>query len=104
MVEPDRISVVIDQDLESILPGYLANRQKDLLQITKDLQTGDFVSLQTMGHRMKGSGTGYGLNEVSKIGQEMEEAAKAHDGEQISKLAAELTTYLQCIDIVYKEL
>jgi HPt (histidine-containing phosphotransfer) domain-containing protein len=104
VVEPDRISIVIDRDLESIMPGYMANRQKDLLQIPKALQDSDFISIQTIGHRMKGSGAGYGLTEVTEIGRVMEKAAKAQDGEQITKLAAKLAAYLQCIDIVYKEL
>ncbi|MBF0382032.1 MAG: Hpt domain-containing protein [Magnetococcales bacterium] len=104
MVEPDRISVVVDQDLESIMPGYMANRQNDLLQISKALQSGDFNSIQTIGHRMKGSGAGYGLVEVSDIGREMEVAAKVQNGDDIAKLAERLESYLQRIDIVYKEL
>ncbi|MBF0446363.1 MAG: Hpt domain-containing protein [Magnetococcales bacterium] len=104
MVEPDRISVIIDRDLELIMPGYLANRQNDLLQISKALQDGDFISIQTIGHRMKGSGSGYGLDEITELGREMEVLAKAHNKEDITKLATKLANYLQRIDIVFKEL
>jgi HPt (histidine-containing phosphotransfer) domain-containing protein len=98
-----RVTVVIDRELEEIIPGYLRNRRKDLILIPQALVADDFDAIQVLGHRMKGSGAGYGFNQISEIGQKLEDAAKGSDPGQIAEQVAELSSYMDCIDIVFEE-
>ncbi|MBF0449104.1 MAG: Hpt domain-containing protein [Magnetococcales bacterium] len=102
MGELERITVMVDQDLEDILPGYLKNRHKDLVAIPKALKEGDFNLIRTLGHRMKGSGSGYGFARISEIGENLEEAAKNSESERVATLNSELELYLDSVDIVFE--
>ncbi|MBF0455481.1 MAG: Hpt domain-containing protein [Magnetococcales bacterium] len=98
----EKLTVVVDKELEDIVPGYLSNRQKDLVRIPQALADEDFNIIRTLGHRMKGSGAGYGFPPITEIGKQIEEAAKGSDSEQITQLVAELSGYLEKIDVVYE--
>jgi|SaaInl8_120m_RNA_FD_contig_21_871642_length_626_multi_10_in_0_out_0_2 HPt (histidine-containing phosphotransfer) domain-containing protein len=104
MGSSERITVVVDQDLEEIVPGYLVNRQKDLIAIPEALKNDDFDVIRTLGHRMKGSGAGYGFAQITDIGKRLEEAAKGSDAKQIADLNVELSSYLSNVDIVYEKI
>ena len=97
-----RISVSISRDLEDIVPIFLANRSKDLLTLRTAVVTQDFPTIQTLGHRMKGDGGGYGFNQISTIGAVMELAAKRHDHQAIEQHIAELEDFLKRVDVVYQ--
>lgn len=102
MGNPEKLIVVIDKDLADIVPGYLNNRQNDVVQIPQALAQENFHALQIIGHRMKGSGAGYGFDRISKIGLHLEEAAKARNVQKMESLANELDDYLDRIEIIYE--
>ena len=81
--------------LAAILPGYLARRRADVAAIGAALETGDFAAIRTIGHNMKGSGAGYGLEEISAIGARLEEAADAADSERAAAVSRELAGFLE---------
>lgn len=96
-----RIVVRIDPDLEAIVPGFLANRQRDLVTIEGCLQDGDLNTIRILGHRMKGDGGGYGFDQISTIGGDLEEAAMRQDGPSIHRQVDLLTEYLSRVEVVY---
>ncbi|MBF0370525.1 MAG: Hpt domain-containing protein [Magnetococcales bacterium] len=98
---PDRIKVSIDSDLEDITPGYLANRQKDLLNLPEALKNKDFSALQVIGHRMKGSGAGYGFDAITDIGRLIEMAARDQNEADIQKGIDDLRDYLDRVEVTY---
>jgi len=98
----DRISVSISRDLEDIVPIFLANRGKDLQTLRAALTEKDFATIQTLGHRMKGDGGGYGFDQISTIGAVMEQAAKRHDHQAIEQHIAELEDFLKRVNVVYQ--
>jgi histidine phosphotransfer protein HptB len=78
--DADRITVEISRDLEDIVPIFLANRNKDL-QILRDARIAqNFRTVETLGHRMKGDGGGFGFHQITEIGAAIERAAKLEDG------------------------
>ncbi|MEO5345630.1 MAG: Hpt domain-containing protein [Magnetococcus sp. YQC-9] len=101
MSMPERIVVRIDADLAEIAPGYLANRRKDLELLPQALASGDFAQLRTLGHRMKGSGAGYGFDGISKIGRAIEEAAKQENHLGVEAGIAALAAYLDRLEVVH---
>ena len=90
--------VEADLDLEPLLPGYVQGRREDCRTIRDALERGDYDEIRTLGHRMKGSGGGYGMDAVSEIGGDMESAALEKDSEKIRKLADRLMQFCnKCI-------
>lgn len=89
---------ITDEDIVDIIPGYLANRQKDL-ETLKQAHS-DFETVRSLGHKMKGSGGGYGLDRISEIGRMLEEAAKAQNPEAIRSSIAALQDFLERVEIV----
>ncbi|MCX5825837.1 MAG: hypothetical protein NTY86_20730 [Deltaproteobacteria bacterium] len=75
----------VDPDLADLIPGYLANRKKDIAAIHAALEKKALYTVRMLGHNMKGSGVGYGFETITDIGMMMEKAAKegpALDGEE----------------------
>jgi HPt (histidine-containing phosphotransfer) domain-containing protein len=97
----DKIQVRVDPDLHDLIPGYLKNREKDLLKYQQNLEKDDFDAIAVLGHSMKGSGGGYGFNGLSNIGRAIENAAKNKDKESVQKSINDLTDYLNKLEILY---
>ncbi len=98
-----RIKVIVDCDIEELIPGFLENRQEDIKSILGSLEEGNFEAVRILGHSMKGAGGGYGFDAISEIGQSLELAAKEKDARSIKTLVTELANYLDQVDIVFEE-
>ena len=94
------IVVKIDEDLFDLVPGYLKNRHQDISNMRESLAQGDFESIKISGHSMKGSGGGYGFDEITEIGGLIEKAAKENNGVVVGELIARLADYLANIEVV----
>ncbi|MGV8058170.1 MAG: Hpt domain-containing protein [Smithellaceae bacterium] len=95
--------VIVEEDLEELIPGYLENRRHDIVVISSALEHGDFELIRNTGHKMKGSGGGYGFDRITDIGRDIEEAAKAQHGENILKQVEALRLYLGHVKVVYQK-
>ena len=97
----EKIRVEIDQELMSVVPEYLENRYLDCAKIENLLVTGGLECIQTLGHRMKGSGGSFGFDEISVIGEALELAAQEGDAEAIRTSVCNLKTYLKRVSVIY---
>jgi hypothetical protein len=93
--------VHVDPDLADLIPGYLANRKKDIAAIHAALEKKALYTVRMLGHNMKGSGVGYGFETITDIGMMMEKAAKEGRNEEIRLQMKRLEDYLQRVEIVY---
>lgn len=96
------ITVHIDKDLEELIPGFLANRQRDTGKIDDALASGDFDAIRMIAHSMKGSGGGYGFQPITDFGAQMEQAAVARDSATIAEANRALREYLQQVNVEYR--
>ena len=96
-----KIIVQIDPDLEAIVPGFLANRQRDLVTIEGCLKQGDLNTIRMLGHRMKGDGGGYGFDQISSIGDDLEQAVMVQNVPLIEKQVGLLKDFLSRVEVVY---
>ena len=92
---------MVDADLKELIPGFLQTRREDVAAITTALDAGDWKTVFILGHSMKGSGGGYGFDEISAVGEVIETAAKANDAAMVKTGVARLADYLDRIDIKY---
>ena len=51
---------------------------------------------------MKGSGGGYGFDEVTVIGQSLELAATEQDADTIRQMVSGLVSYLERVEVVFE--
>jgi len=101
--EPEqKITVRIDPDLADLIPDFLEGRRQDVAAILKALEEDDSETIRILGHNMKGCGSGYGLDAITELGRSLEQAAKNGDGEEIKKKTAELSVYLDSLNIIYE--
>lgn len=98
----EKLIVHADADIQDLIPGYLTSRKKNVGDIRTALEQGDYDTVRTLGHNMKGSGGGYGFEGISEIGASMEESAKAGDAEAIQRLVVKLSDYLNRVEVIYE--
>jgi hypothetical protein len=98
---PDKIIVEVDSEVESIVPEFLENRRKDCLTIGSLLERFAFSEVRTLGHRMKGAGGSYGFDDISVLGEIIEEAAMGGDTAAIMKAVQRLSAYLDRVVVEY---
>lgn len=99
----DTIKVIVDADLEDLVPGFLENRNKDVANLKTLLDAEDWPGLRRVGHSMKGVGGGYGFDAITDFGATIEKAALAEDGGAIASTVASLGDYLARVEVVYEE-
>ena len=98
----DNKIVVIDEDLEDLIPGFMENRKKDVEKIRSALAGEDFVQIQSIGHSLKGVGGGYGFDDITRLGADIEQGAKDASTAAIEKPLDELANYLETIEIKFE--
>lgn len=98
----NKIVVIVNADLEELIPDFLANRREDLQSISKSLEAGDYESIRILGHSMKGSGGGYGFDRISEIGKSIEDAANEKNAEIIRQSNEELSNFLDRVEVQYE--
>jgi CheY-like chemotaxis protein len=67
----------------AFVPKYLRNVRLNMGDILAGIDRSDYELAQTLGHRMKGSGTSYGFPEITVAGAAVEMAAKRVNGAEI---------------------
>jgi PAS domain S-box-containing protein len=92
--------VYIDRELEELIPEFLENIRKNTEDIKALLEKGKTSDVRIIGHSMKGSGGSYGFEEITKLGEEIENAAKKDNKEEIARLNDQLAEYLASVKIV----
>lgn len=100
----ERISVEIDSLLEELIPGYLTGIRNNIASIRESLLSGDFDSIKILGHNMKGSGGGYGFNDITEHGGEIERGAREKLTDVISSAVDRLEDYVNRVDVKFVDM
>ena len=98
----EKIELNIDPDIEDLIPGYINNRKKDIKKINQALDEKNFELIERLGHSMKGSGGGYGLDKISKIGKIIEYAGKNKDTKEILNALEKLKSFIIKVEEFYE--
>jgi len=101
-VSSEKIIVNIDPDLEELIPGFIENRIKDIDILKNAASQGDFATLKSVGHSLKGVGGGYGFTKITELGAGIEASAKTNDMDSIHHFISVLADYLQRIEVRYQ--
>jgi HPt (histidine-containing phosphotransfer) domain-containing protein len=94
MMENDRFP-----SLRQIVPGYLAARQKELLEMRALLAASSFAKIITIAHNLKGTGHSYGFAPLTQLGGALEHAAKQADTAAMDMQLREISDYLDRVQM-----
>lgn len=97
----DIILVEISRELQSLVPEYLKNRHRECEELDRLLRSGETGDIYLLAHRMKGSGGSIGFDEISEIGEALENAVNRADGEGIRSGVERLKEYLARVRVEY---
>lgn len=99
-MQTTRHSVQVAGELRDLIPRFLANRRMEVEQLRDAVARGDLEAARRIGHGLKGVGGGYGFDEISRLGAEIERRARA-GGQDLAALARELADYLDGVEITF---
>lgn len=94
--------VSVDKDLEDLVPGYLEKKKRELPELFALHAAGDMEALRKAGHKLAGSGGGYGLDRVSELGKQVEMRAMDGDAAGAAASLEELRDYIENLEVVYE--
>jgi PAS domain S-box-containing protein len=96
--EAGRVRVEVTPTVAALVPGFLANRDKDARSARAALKRHDWHGLWVLAHTMKGLGASYGFDGITDIGVELERASLARDAAGVTSAVAALESYLGRVD------
>lgn len=97
--QDDHPVAYVDRTLEPLIPRFLQRRRDDAEAIETLAAAGDFGTIQSMGHSMRGSGGGYGFDPITDFGARIEAAAIRCDGPSVIAEARKMRAYLEVVEV-----
>jgi hypothetical protein len=98
-----RIQVEVEPALKELVPGFLANRRKDIEVIGRALHSGNLEAIGVVGHNIRCFSRVYGFERLTALGEEIQQAAAECSTLRIAHAQSQLADYLSRIEIVEKE-
>ncbi|MBL6991316.1 MAG: Hpt domain-containing protein [Bacteriovoracaceae bacterium] len=93
--------IEIDSDIKELIPDYLENRAKEIVQLSKATSTQDFALLETIGHKLAGNAGGYGFDDLGVLGLALENAAIAHNMALIEIEVLKIKHYVENVEVKF---
>lgn len=84
------------------MPGYLENKRSEIPDLFAFHAAGNLEVLRKAGHKLAGSGGGYGFDRISSLGKQIETLSLAGDAAGLAARLAELKDYVENLEIVYE--
>ena len=78
----------IPESLRRRIPAYIASCEEEVAGVELALASGELASIQEVGHKLKGTGSAYGFPLITRLGRDLEDAAKTGDRTDIAERLA----------------
>jgi CheY-like chemotaxis protein len=95
----DRIAISVEPDMRDAVPGYLEKRRTDLSSCYKALAEGNLPLIAGIGHKMKGTGAGFGFPFLTEMGGKLEAAARGAKTDEVKTTMDELASWFERVDL-----
>jgi HPt (histidine-containing phosphotransfer) domain-containing protein len=79
-----------DSMMDDLRQYYIKSFPQKMAALKQASETREFDALSRLGHQLKGSGMSYGFPDISRLGQELEDAALITEGTKVDMILAEL--------------
>ncbi|HME10251.1 MAG TPA: ATP-binding protein [Bryobacteraceae bacterium] len=101
--QPEQVCAVsVEAGMEDLVPGYLDKRRGEIAKYREALERGDFEAVRMLGHKLKGTGAGYGFPVLTEIGGKLEQQAIAQDAEGLRAKIEELARYVNSVKLEFR--
>jgi HPt (histidine-containing phosphotransfer) domain-containing protein len=87
---------------DDIVPGYLADRRKEVAEMIALLAASDFERVSVLSHNLKGTARGYGFPDLVEVGASLQRSADEMDRESLHTQMAGLADYLERVQLIAK--
>ncbi len=91
--------IQIPPDVADLVPGYVRSRRQDVQTMRDHTGAGELAKVRSLGHNMKGTGSAYGLPDVTRIGGLIERAATEGDATALYSHIDELEAFLRRVPV-----
>ncbi len=91
---PAPLLISIDPELADLIPEYIRSVRERTAEMASLAASGDLAGVQRLAHQIKGSGGGYGFPQITELGRDILQAAKARDQATTARVVALLESYL----------
>ena len=98
MGEPIELSV--DPGLKELVPGFIANRRKDVETIGRALNSGNLDAIGVVGHNIRCFSRVYGFDDLTALGEEIQQAAAERSLMRIAHAQSRLADYISRLKVV----
>lgn len=92
------VRICVDADLVDLVPDYIEKRKAELSLIPDFIKRDDFVSIQRIGHRLRGNASLFGLDWLAEKGTELENVARSEEQEAILSIGKQMYDYLNKVE------
>lgn len=75
----DEARAFVDDDLVDLVGPFLRRQQAELERAHQAIESAAFEDVRRVGHRLRGTAGGFGLDELASLGTRLEQAAAARD-------------------------
>ena len=86
--------------LDERTPAYLEHCRSKIVVMRDALDRADFLTVTILGHNLRGSGGGFGFQQITDFGADIERASEAANVDTAHRLINELSSYLNSVEIV----
>ena len=90
---------IADPFARRLLTQYLDRRRADLARLRDALEASDFGSIEISGHNLSGSGAAYGLEPISLLGADLEQAAQSRQVDRIREVLDQLERFVAGVTV-----
>jgi signal transduction histidine kinase/DNA-binding response OmpR family regulator len=102
--QAQRFVVSVDAGIADIVPGYLEKRRAEIAKYRAALAAGNFDEIRMLGHKLKGTGAGYGFPALTEMGARLEEQALAGNALALRGNIEALAQYVNSVQLEFKQL
>jgi HPt (histidine-containing phosphotransfer) domain-containing protein len=96
----ERIRLSVEPELKELVPGFLANRRKDIEAIGRALHSDNLEAIRVVGHNIRCFSRVYGFDDLTALGEEIQQAAIDQSRLRIAHAQKQLADYLARIELV----
>jgi two-component system sensor histidine kinase/response regulator len=97
----ERIVVKVEKSLRDITPSFLAMKAKDISVARAAVEQLEFQSVRRVGHDLKGEGRAYGFENLSELGEALEDAALRQDSVSALRLITQLSAFFEQVEVEF---
>ena len=92
------MNLKIDPAVKDLMPSFIANRRRDLDAMRTALQAGNLAAIREVGHNVRAFSRVYGFDDLTALGEEIQQAADERSTLRIVHAQSRLADYLARVE------